>query len=363
MHIKTYRAANLQQALELVRHDLGPQAAILHTRQLDRGRIRRWLPGGLQFEVVASHAVHAPARRSATSPAARPALPDTAELARPLETPTPTHAGTPFQGDSPPARVQVAAQLMRAGFDPRLARKYLDQISAEVDPAHAPSANQILARLAPRLAADLPVAPPLELIPGQRRRVALCGPTGVGKTTTLAKLAAHFCLRQQHRVGLLSLDTYRLAAVDQLRAFADIMNVPWEIAATPEDIPAALARLESTDLVLIDTPGSNPRQPLDVQCLQRQLAASGAEERWLVQSAVAHATSLRESLDRCSTLAINGLVLTKLDEAPALAHLWPLLVDDRPPLRYLSTGQEVPDDLVPADATRVVAGMLRPIHA
>ena len=97
-------------------------------------------------------------------------------------------------------------------------------------------------------------------LPGRRQMVALVGPTGVGKTTTIAKLAANFRLKQRRRVGLITVDTYRIAAVEQLRTYADIIDLPMEVVSTPQEMRAAVARLAHLDLILMDTAGAAVRR-------------------------------------------------------------------------------------------------------
>jgi len=131
-------------------------------------------------------------------------------------------------------------------------------------------ARDLLKTLVPEVMVEaiermIPPCEPLQLAEsGQTRFVALVGPTGVGKTTTIAKLAAHFKLREGKRVGMITIDTYRIAAVEQIRAYADILNIPLEVVMTPEGMVEAIANLVDCDLVLIDTSGRSQR---DVQRL------------------------------------------------------------------------------------------------
>ena len=108
------------------------------------------------------------------------------------------------------------------------------------------------------------------------RVVALVGPTGVGKTTTIAKLAANYRLREKRRVGLITVDTYRVAAVEQLRTYADIIDLPMEVVATPREMREAVARMSHLDLVLMDTAGRSPRDEVKIQELKSMLARGGA---------------------------------------------------------------------------------------
>jgi flagellar biosynthesis protein FlhF len=204
----------------------------------------------------------------------------------------------------------------------------------------------------------LTIAGPLRLTPGKCRRVALVGPTGVGKTTTIAKLAANHRLRDKHRVGLITVDTYRIAAVEQLRTYADIIDLPMEVVATPRQMREAVASMAHLDLVLIDTAGRSPKDELKLQELKAFLAEAEADEVHLVLSAVASANVLRSTAEMFADVGTTALILTKLDEAMGLGHLLPVTRNERLPISYLTDGQNVPDDIAPADRQRLAQLML-----
>ena len=187
----------------------------------------------------------------------------------------------------------------------------------------------------------------------QRRLVALVGPTGVGKTTTIAKLAANFRLREKRRVGLITVDTYRIAAVEQLRTYADIIDLPMEVVSTPREMHQAVARMADLDLILMDTAGRSPRDEVQIQELKSMLAEAMPDEVHLVLSSVASAKSLANTAEQFAAVGTTALVLTKLDEAASLGNLLPLVRSSRLPLSYLTHGQNVPDDIAPADAGRL----------
>ena len=151
--------------------------------------------------------------------------------------------------------------------------------------------------------------------------VALVGPTGVGKTTTIAKLAANYRLREKRRVGLITVDTYRVAAVEQLRTYADIIDLPMEVVATPREMREAVARMNHLDLVLMDTAGRSPRDEVKIQELKSMLAEAEPDEVHLVLSSTAGAKSLISTAERFADVGTTALLLTKLDEAHSLGHL------------------------------------------
>ncbi len=326
MPVHTFRARSLPEALRLVREELGPDASVLETREVGSAWTR-WLVGS-QIEVTASAEVRVPSqlpRCKQPAPGVFPA--DLLDFRQKFRERLRSHA------DDESSLVEQLAIGQASRLSPT--RNYRDGC--------------------PRRSFDFPIAEPLEVTPGRRLVVALVGPTGVGKTTTIAKLAAHFRLREQCRVGLVTVDTYRIAAVEQLKTYAEIMDLPLEVVATPREMRAATDRLAEMDLVLIDTAGRSPRDSVRLAELRRLLAESQADEVQLVLSAVAAPDSIDIAAGVFSTVGASALILTKLDEAVALDWLPGLLQRHRLPLSYITNGQNVPDDIQPASAAHLAA--------
>jgi flagellar biosynthesis protein FlhF len=167
-------------------------------------------------------------------------------------------------------------------------------------------------------------------------------------------------LREKRRVGLITVDTYRIAAVEQLRTYADIIDLPMEIVATPREMHQAVARMADLDLILMDTAGRSPRDEVKIQELKSMLTEAAPDEVHLVLSSVASAGSLAKMAEQFATVGTTAMVLTKLDEAASLGNLLPLVRSSRLPLSYLTHGQNVPDDIAPAEPgrlARVILGM------
>jgi flagellar biosynthesis protein FlhF len=189
------------------------------------------------------------------------------------------------------------------------------------------------------------------------RVVAFVGPTGVGKTTTIAKLATHPEFFRRKRIGLLCLDTYRVGAVEQIRTYADIAGLPLEVIYDSTDLGPALNRLADRDLVFIDTPGRGPRLHSDRQQVRQWLSQVVADEIHLVLPAGLQPELVRRTIESYRPQGITHLLATKLDEAPDDWTLFDLAAEARLPMRWLSDGQEVPRDLKAA-APRLLAAVL-----
>ncbi|MDR1485523.1 MAG: hypothetical protein LBT09_11960 [Planctomycetaceae bacterium] len=187
------------------------------------------------------------------------------------------------------------------------------------------------------------------------RVVALVGSTGVGKTSTIAKLAAHYKLRESCRVGLLTTDVFRIAAADQLRRYADMLDVPFETVSDADRVQAALKRLGVCDLVLIDTPGMNPLNVLKLRGTDSILRNAGVDEVHLLLSATSSLPVFSEAINRFSILSPTGLTLTKLDEAVGISELYKMLKLNNLPLKFFTFGQNISEDIEVAGAARLVS--------
>lgn len=420
MHIRTFRAANLHAALEEIRRQMGPEASVLHTRQVRDGWLG-WL-GRTQVEVTAGlrddgRPVSTPDSEAATSASGISAVAGNAPVmgtdtsptdfaiagagwGGPEDRPHDRHPGSVpldartmsarrgspsrsdegsaiesgdagdvvYRGDGtfrlPPTLREYHEELIRVGVPPRVARRWVDAASSFT--ANFGEPGEPLAwreQLQQAVARDLQLAGPIRTQPGDRRVVALVGPTGVGKTTTVAKLAAGFRIEARRRVGLLTIDTFRIAAVQQLKAYAEIMDLPMEVVERADEMRAALDRLGDVDLVLIDTAGRSPRSDARIEQLSGLLGEARPDETHLVLSATSSPESVASILDGFAPVRPTAAILTKLDETVQTAGVLAALTAANPgsggtALSYVTTGQQVPDDIELASAEILVRGLL-----
>ncbi len=200
--------------------------------------------------------------------------------------------------------------------------------------------------LAAALQPMLPLAGPVRMTSAAEPTIiALVGPTGVGKTTTIAKLAANFCLRDNRKVGLITIDTYRIAAVEQLKTYAQIIEVPVEVALSPSQLADAVARMNDRDVILIDTAGRSQRDSLKIKELGGFFDRVRPHEVHLVLSSTCSESVLHDTIDRFQELDIDRVIFTKLDEAIGFGVIVNCLRKANAQLSYLTTGQDVPDDI------------------
>jgi flagellar biosynthesis protein FlhF len=258
------------------------------------------------------------------------------------------------------------ARLIEQEVADELARRVLDSVAAElvdaIDAGATPSERVVREAIERRIAAILPsddsdgligrlmmggrLAGPA-LSAGAPRRVAFVGPTGVGKTTTLAKIAAQLKLKRGLRVGIVAADTYRIAAVEQLRTYAAILELPVEVASSPAEAAAACDRLagQGIEIILIDTAGRSQNDRMKLSELRAFLAAAAPDETHLVLSATAGERTLAREAEAFGKVGVDKIVLTKLDEAASFGTLINLVERLGKRVSLFTNGQEVPDHI------------------
>ena len=243
--------------------------------------------------------------------------------------------------------------LAKLGLTPEIARSAVR--AAITSGAETRSIHELarigLVKILPSLISfgDDPLAPP-SASPASQSVVALVGPTGVGKTTTIAKLAARAALRERKRVELITLDTYRIAAVEQLKTYAEIIGAGFHVPRSVLELNALVQRFTGQATVLIDTIGRSARDLADQMELADYLRNNDQIVKCLAIQATTHPTDATLSIEKFSLFGINELVITKIDETGRPGSVICTAAAARLPLAYLCTGQRVPEDIEKASA-------------
>jgi flagellar biosynthesis protein FlhF len=233
-----------------------------------------------------------------------------------------------------------------------VAEELAEEVIAEVD-QHMDSDledDEKVSEALRKVVADFIPAAPSQIPPhrkdGDRPHViALIGPTGVGKTTTVAKLAATFKLRDKLDVALVTIDTYRIAAVEQLKTYAQIIGLPLHVANSPTELKRAIADCAQHDVVLIDTAGRSQRDDGRLEELQQFIAAAAPDEVHLVLSGAAHQQVLMEAVQRFDRIPTERIIFTKLDETVSFGVVLNVMRKVNKKLSFITTGQEVPHQI------------------
>ncbi|MCR5164636.1 MAG: flagellar biosynthesis protein FlhF [Thermoguttaceae bacterium] len=404
MAVKKYRAKNLFEAFAMIREDFGLNATILETREIPTRRFFGLISGASCVEVTAcdeenseeAEPVSEVHTQTAVLEPPKPALSgfggsgpvsfwDSIQT-EPPRTSASDDSGLlfgsgegffrqianlekdekgPVSGKFRDALFQIYSKLQTADMDENSISELMKRLREDellysaAGKRNSSSDFAFLERKLQQLVAEeIRTAGPIRVTPGKRHTVALVGPTGVGKTTTIAKLAIDYRQKKNCQVGLITLDLSRMGAVEQLQTFADVIGIPMLCAATRRQMKDAIERMADFDLVLIDTAGQSRAGEMTLQEMHVLFEAAQVDETMLVLASTARSRLLTKTVQSFAPIGVTSLVLTKLDEALGLGNLYPLLQSTTLPISYLTNGQKVPDDFEPAERTRLAKYIL-----
>ncbi|MEO6435976.1 MAG: flagellar biosynthesis protein FlhF, partial [Tepidisphaeraceae bacterium] len=356
MNLQTFRAPTMAECLGEVKRVMGPEAVILHTRTLTikrflglrrrdiveitagRGLINggprgpRRVPARPHVEMNVSGGQSTGVAIALPPPQAQPGpridsqsgvdpavIRDLMGQVRELKGMVGDIQRRAVHNEMPDIPVELAeefALLVENQVERQLAEEICKTIHRTLRPDHLAQKQFVRDKIAEQIEKLLPVSGPIvRTVATGPHVVALIGPTGVGKTTTIAKLAAKLKLDENRRVGLITIDTYRIAAVDQLKKYADIIGSPLKVVASPDDLREAVASMRECDFVLIDTAGRSPKDTLKLNELKQFLDAANPQEVHLVLSSVVDRQSIDLAIERFRAVRLDKLIFTKLDES------------------------------------------------
>ncbi len=372
MKIRRYVADNVQDAVRQARMELGKDALIIHTRKIKQGGI---------FGLFARHRVEITVAVDEESPSAvtegrakehsEPAVSSTLDNA-PL-----TSNSIVVRNDEvldelremkqmvadlnqkleekdrlkgmPRALQSLYKGLVNNQVSEKLASRVIQSVKQKLDNEGVGREGDEVRVCLEVLSSMFKKPRPVEFNRSGPRVVAMIGPTGVGKTTTIAKLAANFALLEKKRVGLVTIDTYRIAAVEQLKTYAEIIGVPLEVVFHPDGLETALSKHRDKDVVFIDTAGRSPRNEPHINELAEFLKAAQPDEILLVLSTNTPTLDLLDIYQRFNVVRIDKLVFTKVDECERYGQILDVVHKTKTGLAYITNGQNVPDDIMVPD--------------
>lgn len=435
MNLKRYRVHNIQEALQLIKKDLGPEAVIVSTRQVKDGNKAFGLFAKTMLEVTAakddkSQAKPAPATasnlaggyratvngspraseggttvappeasppvsRAASSPSSsisdpykvlqplRQEIQDLREMIQTLGDRTASYEGQTVaqlkqelgemrymlhslaskSGQSEdlnlPENLMVLYQQLRfSGMEEKFARRLMLEAQKNIAEEDLQNFSYVKIFIARMLMKIVKTTRGVENITAPQKIFSLIGPTGVGKTTTAAKIASEQLLRYKRRVALITIDTYRIAAVEQLRTYAKIINVPLSIVADKSDLDRAIASYSDYDVIIIDTGGCSQRDESQMFELREMFDERGRLHNVLVLSTTTKDSDLNEITRRFGVVPIDSVIFTKLDESSSYGSIFNHSIRFKKPISFLTTGQKVPEDIEVATKERLVDLML-----
>ncbi len=372
MQVKRYIGEDAHDAMTKVKLDLGMDAVILHTRKIRRKGIRGLFSKPMVEMVAAVEQKNSAPRFQ--KPAVPKAVPNTSEYAQDsklkdledkismIDKMVKDHLiRETFAG----GRVN-SASLYRAPvqdiynrlIDNEVAEDHAKLIAEKLNENYEINESNIEEAAMSIIKGMLGTPEPISLNGSGQKVVVFAGPTGIGKTTTLAKLAAIFTLNYGKKVGFITTDTYRIGAPEQLKVYADLLKLPFQVLYDVDEIEDALKSFEECDLVLIDTAGKNTKDSEYQNELTTLLNLSGAEEVFLVISAATGHRTCFNILSSYEYLKDYKLIVTKLDEVESPGIILSARMASGKPISYITNGQNVPDDILVFDPEKLAKSLI-----
>ncbi len=357
MHVKSFFAATIEDALAAGSREMGQEALLVQSRKapLEARHLG-------EYEVVLALGAPSPAAPvAAADPGRAPMAREFAELHRRLDAMRRSIANSTVAASrwlAPSSQTAgIFTALIEAEVDLHLAERIAEAVAARLGPSGTDLPGALAAAAAEiesRFLVDATLGRP----GAGTRLVALVGPPGAGKTTTLAKLAVTYGLAARRPLVLLSADHYRIAAADQLRAYAAILGVAFELAETPRALAQALDLHRGKELILIDTPGLAADEMDQGADLAAFLASRGDIDTHLILSASMKSADINRTVERFEIFRPAKLLFTRLDETGTLGPVLNEASRTRKPISFFTTGQQVPEHLEPATKSRIVGSLL-----
>jgi flagellar biosynthesis protein FlhF len=380
MKVKTYSASSMTEAMKKVREELGSDAVILSSKPIfSRGFLglfkKRHIEVIAAIDTSVSHAPPVKKEKQKKVPE-RARMSSNIPVAQRDEKPVQTQAVVDIQAELAELK-NLVKNLNHSGEinypeSLRLLNQFLEEQEVEPSIRHEtlaailekwytyhgePATEQVKSWLEDRLIEKMN-----EITPWgfnfTKKYINIVGPTGVGKTTTLAKAAAELIVKQNKQVAFITTDTYRIAAIDQLKTYAQILNVPIEVAYNMEDFKKATERFSHYDAVLIDTAGRNFRNAEYVKDLQNIIDFSNEMETYLVLSLTSKQKDMEDIYHQFSLIPIKQTIFTKVDETSTYGSMLNFTLKNKIGVALLTNGQNVPDDIVIASPQKVIQMVL-----
>ena len=375
MQIKRFEAENMTEALRLVKQEFGSEAVILSARSLEKKRGVFWPVKRPGAEVTAAkdtsctEAKEAPPnkmRKFYKNQSLRSNLEDSSKKkssvsllhgdANALKNRHNNHMVKRNHVPQNNARELFALhqRMLFQGIEENIALDLIEKINGIMSSENVLKNEELKSCLIHAFEKTGLRASPIKMEQGKQKIVAFVGPTGVGKTTTIAKLAAIQAIKMRKRVALITLDNYRIAGIEQLKIYAKIIGIPIEIASTGKEFKECLNRLKDKHLILIDTAGMSQGNEYQFNELRIFFDKIRHVETHLLLSATTKENDLIDILARFKVFPISKLLFTKLDESTSYGNMLNQIIQSKIPVSYFTNGQQVPEDIEIATLERLV---------
>jgi len=342
MQINRYRAKSISEATAKVKSELGPEAIILATKKLNDGK------SGQCFEIAAL-----PEKSSQTLDSYHELKSDLVRIKDMIYLLN-TSGGIAERLIMNPAVLNIYTRLLKSGVSDHCAKLFLNSAGVLNTQITTEKQDQVNKAIAKEILKQIDTDGATQRSAGGQELIALVGTTGVGKTTTIAKLAARFMLKEKKHVGLISIDNYRIGAMEQLKAYADILGISCFPAFNRKDLLYVLKRLAKHDVILIDTAGQSQYDTTRITELQRMLTADLEIRAHLLLSVTTSEDEMYRTALNFAPLKYQNYIFTKTDEAKKKGSIINQLMKMNLPISYLTNGQNVPEDIEIATKEKIV---------
>ncbi len=348
MQVKKYRARTIKEATAKVKDVLGPDAMIISTRKV------KGVGENNLFEITAVPEGDDVSNENSNSfGEVKSELMSIKEMIYLLN----HSSGILEKLVMNPAILNLYAKLIRSGVKDQYVRLFIER-SGAFNGNSAGSINKIMGGVIKEIKQVIGVKDPFGIRDNNQIIAAFIGTTGVGKTTTIAKLAAQLMLMSKKKVGLISIDTYRIGAMEQLKTYANILGIPCFQAFKKKDLFFALRRMEGKDVVLIDTAGNSQYDSARIEELKRIMTSDLAISSHLLLSVATTESEMNKTAINFGSLKFQSYIFTKVDEAERCGSIINQIMKFNLPISYITTGQNVPEDIDHADKGKIVKLLL-----
>ncbi|MDI6736366.1 MAG: flagellar biosynthesis protein FlhF [bacterium] len=249
---------------------------------------------------------------------------------------------------------ELYIRLLQNEVDEKLSENLIKKVITESPGGLLDKEDYLEERLKAHITGMIKISGPIQLIENSPKMICLVGPTGIGKTTTLAKLAADFAFEKRKKVAIITVDTYRIAAVEQLKAYSEILNLPLEVVFAPSEFKGAIEKYVDYDVILIDTAGRSQKNSMQLVELKSFIDTAGYRlEIYLLLSATTKDKELIDIVESFKKVSFHKLIFTKLDETVTFGPILNLITQIPQGISYVTTGQNVPEDIEEANAGKL----------
>jgi len=372
MRVKKYIVDSMPSALQQIRVELGDQAVILNTKEIKSGGFLGMF-GKRRLEVIAAARSDQdiPLKKKApesqlekpVQPLASKSIPESdimKELKGMKEMLAGMMSGEGSKEKIPQPLIPWIGRLKEQEVDAEVIQFFKEQIIRTAPSMMEEEVEKAMVYHLKKLLAEGSLEEPT--LSSSVNLVSFVGPTGVGKTTTIAKLASEQVLHHNRRVGLLTTDTYRIAAVEQLKTYANILNIPIETVFSPDGLKKAIKNLQDCDLIFMDTTGRNYQEEYFIEEIGKYLQGPLVQENYLVLSMTSKYSDMKRIVENFQSVPIDKIIMTKLDETLSYGSLVNLMYHYPYPVAYLTNGQNVPEDITKVSPDEIASLVLGVEH-